>query len=37
MEYMIKKCPIFVKFFISHVYFISLQDYEVGSKQVVGL
>jgi hypothetical protein len=35
-NYTIKKYLIFVKFFIPHVYFISLQDYEVSSKQVVG-
>jgi hypothetical protein len=29
MGYNIKGCVILVKFFISHVYFISLQDYEV--------
>jgi hypothetical protein len=34
MDYTIKSCLIFVKFFISYVYFISLQDYEVDSKQI---
>jgi hypothetical protein len=32
MDYNIKRCPILVKFLILHVYFILLQDYEVGSK-----
>jgi hypothetical protein len=32
MDYKIKKCSILVKFFISHVYFLSLEDYEVGNK-----
>jgi len=32
MDYNIKKFPTLVKFFISHVYFISLQDYELDSK-----
>jgi hypothetical protein len=32
MDYNIKRYLNLVKFFISHIYFISLQDYEVGSK-----
>jgi hypothetical protein len=32
MDYNINSYPILGKNFISHVYFISLQDYEVGSK-----
>jgi len=32
MDYNIKRCSILVKFFISHVYFILVQDYEVDNR-----
>jgi hypothetical protein len=35
MSYANELCAIFAKFFISYVYFISLQDYDVGIIQVV--